>query len=88
MQMAYFSQVPYSSQFMSPTWLPPRSHIHFIPCHQHVISYEQVSIQGPSGMRRKTIHSVADKGANQLFFKDEKAGKSVSVADYFKSTGR
>ncbi|GAX75594.1 hypothetical protein CEUSTIGMA_g3038.t1 [Chlamydomonas eustigma] len=48
----------------------------------------KVSIEGPSGVRRKTIRSVADKGANQLFFKDEKTGKSVSVADYFKSTGR
>ena len=48
----------------------------------------RVSLKSPRGVKNKTINSISDKGANQLMFHNEQSGQMISVADYFKSTGR
>ena len=59
-----------------------------LPLHPPWTAPPQVSLSSPGGIRRKTIRSITDKGANQLMFKNEQTGKNMSVAEYFASTNR
>lgn len=51
-------------------------------------SSSQVQISGGAYPVKKMIRNVTDRGADQLMFKNEQAGRNMSVAEYFASTNR